>query len=95
MFRAIFRASERAKAGGSEYFTVIEDQAPLRIALKVGLASWVAYKLGSHAMNHGACNCDVTTFAAGQVHIHPRVGRDYASRLYHGARSLKAAAGTS
>ena len=53
MFSAFIRAGEKAKANGQEYFTVVERQAPLRVALKLLFGSWVAYKLSNHIMNSG------------------------------------------
>ena len=53
MFSAFIRAGEKAKASGHEYFTVIEQQAPLRIALKMMFGSWVAYKIGGQVVASG------------------------------------------
>lgn len=53
MFSAFARAAEAAKASGNEYFTVIENQQPLRLALKVAAGGWLAYKLVPYMMQYG------------------------------------------
>ncbi|KAL1525259.1 hypothetical protein AB1Y20_020124 [Prymnesium parvum] len=46
LLEAVKRAAERAKASGSDYFVLVEDQRPMRIILKIAAASWLSYGLG-------------------------------------------------